>query len=667
MILLFNKNQEFINEISKEDIISAYSEEELNGLIQASITIPYKIWGGDIYYFAYKKQEQILMYKITNKKRENGLAEISGVHILFDELKNIIIRDKRPKNVTAQQAMTVVLEGTNWNVISTVQGSRSDNFYYISALDAFYKVLKNWNCEFRVEVTFNGSNLVKKLYLEKNISSDYGKWYEYGDKLVSVVAEENNTNIATAFIGRGKGIETGNGGYSRKIDFSNIVWTTASGKPVNKPKGQDYIEIASATRIYGYPNGNPRIQVIEFTDIEDENTLIEETYKYALENSRPRLQLKATAIDDKKVELGEVATVIRSDLDIRYKTRIFKIKNDLMKDVQIFEFGDKIVVSRSERIKAEKITTEEKERNNFQIIESKFESILNSITETYFGEDGYNYDLKVDNEYKLPAGLYSFNKAIDQNPTKVIYIGAGKMLIADGKKPDGTWNWKTAATGEGIAGETIISNSITANKLAADVGQALDLSSNTSITSKVSNVVKSTLNEDAEILRQKDREDIINENKNLTDEALKISSENKEKLEATDESINSIQDDLKNVNELTSELIQTSSQFNIKFSKYDTDIKNNEDRLAEIEANIRSGVDDDNNVYTEWGSSDSESTVRVSNDGIQMLSSNTPTLTLKDGVGEMTSLYVQNELGLGNHKAVKMGTTYTVFVPTGGK
>lgn len=210
------------------------------------------------------------------------------------------------------------------------------------------------------------------------------------------------------------------------------------------------------------------------------------TYLYAKENCRPKLQLKSTVISQGLVEIGETCTIIRNDLNIRYKTRIFKIKkNFLNSDLISFEFGDKVVLSASDRIK----NYNEKEEKKQQELESKMESFLKNITNFYFNEDGYNYELKANNKYKLPAGYYSFDKPIEENPTKVVYMGAGKILIADSKNASGEWKWRTAITPQGIAGEEIVANSITANKLSADVGQSLDLSSNESINNKVETTV----------------------------------------------------------------------------------------------------------------------------------------------------------------------------------
>ena len=76
-------------------------------------------------------------------------------------------------------------------------------------------------------------------------------------------------------------------------------------------------------------------------------------------------------------------------------------------------------------------------------------------------------------------------------------------MIADGKKEDGNWNWRTAASGRGIVADAIYTGylsadrieagTITASKLASDVGKSLDLSSNTSVKISVSDSVNSLM------------------------------------------------------------------------------------------------------------------------------------------------------------------------------
>lgn len=489
-IFLFNNKQELIDTISPEDLTENTQEIELNGLITATAITKYNKEIEKAEYFGVKELNNFWIYKIRKNIKENGMITLQGIHILFDDLKGQVLRDIRPTKVTAAEAFNKILENSTWKVgVSKSTTTSSANFYYKSVLSSFSEALKKWDCEFIPHIEFqNGKIISKTINLYDKISNDNGKWFEYGDELLTVVAETDK-DIYTAYIGLGKGEQTEKGGYGRKIKFDGVIWEKAKGKPVDKPVGQDFVEIKEASKLWGYPDGTPKVGIVEFSDVEDREELLKKTYLYAKENCRPKLQLKSTVISQGLVEIGETCTIIRNDLNIRYKTRIFKIKkNFLNSDLISFEFGDKVVLSAADRIKSDN----EKEEKKQQELESRMESFLKNITNFYFNEDGYNYELKANNKYKLPAGYYSFDKPIEENPTKVVYMGAGKILIADSKKPNGEWKWRTAITPQGIAGEEIVASSITANKLSADVGQSLDLSSNESINNVVK---KSVVNE----------------------------------------------------------------------------------------------------------------------------------------------------------------------------
>ena len=72
------------------------------------------------------------------------------------------------------------------------------------------------------------------------------------------------------------------------------------------------------------------------------------------------------------------------------------------------------------------------------------------------------------------------------------------FMIASSRTDDGAWDWRTFGTGEGFTADMLITGflsadriragSITANKLAADVGETLDLSSNVGINLRVEGI-----------------------------------------------------------------------------------------------------------------------------------------------------------------------------------
>ena len=93
------------------------------------------------------------------------------------------------------------------------------------------------------------------------------------------------------------------------------------------------------------------------------------------------------------------------------------------------------------------------------------------------------------------------------------------FMIANQKNDDGSWDWRTFGTGEGFTADLIVAgflsadriqaHSITANHLAADVGQSLDLSSNTSIKLTVESAVISAVGYRVEL--QADHGDVLSE------------------------------------------------------------------------------------------------------------------------------------------------------------
>lgn len=454
---MFDKNEELITVVNPEYLLESEQVQIKNELITTIVSAPYSKELESAFYIGSRDIDDnniFWLYKVDKRTKENNNIILNGTYSLFDDLKAYdVIRDKRPSNASALVGINTVLEGSRWqvgNITSTHTGTA--NWYYVSRLEAFWEYLENWNVEFKPRMTFSKGKITGRyIDIVDKLSDDYGKWYEYGDKLLQVTAEQASDSLYTAFIGRGKGEESGNG-YGRRIGFEKVVWTTASGKPVDKPLNQDYVEIPSATELYGYSDGKPRMTVVIFEDTEDAGQVLQQTYDYALNECRPKLQLKADVLEDGVSELGETCTIIRDDRGIRYKTRVFKLtRNFLNKKQRTVEFGDEIVQSTAQR---NSNTAKVIKKQEQQFI-AWMDALQLELLDSYFNEDGYNYDLKADNEYGLPGGFYSFNAPIDQNPTKVIYMGAGTMAIANSKTPEGQWLFRTWGTGDGFTADLI--------------------------------------------------------------------------------------------------------------------------------------------------------------------------------------------------------------------
>ncbi|WP_027974649.1 phage tail spike protein, partial [Streptococcus porci] len=486
----------------------AVQSEELNKMITFHGTIPYSDTMRKVQYIGHKDADDsnnFHLYRLTNNKPE-GLSKvpITGVHTFFDDMSSDgYIKDYRPTNKTVLEIVTKILDGSRWKVgvVQTAQRATT-NFYYLTRLDSLSKLVDLTGVEIRPRMVYSDGKITSR-YLDvyDRLGADRGKIFQHGVDLLTVTENNNLGAIYTAAVGRGRGEET-ESGFGRKLTFADVEWSVANGNPVNKPVGQEYVELIGQTKLYGFANGTkPRIAIIDFSDEEDQEKLLTSTYDWLVENSRPKTEYSSTVARAGDCKLGDTVGISKPSVGIKYKTRIFKIERNLLnRNKTKFGIGDKLTKSSYER---EKFLVNQIEQAKDDTV-YWLDSLKKQIVSSYFNEDGYNYDLKAGNEYGLPAGYYSFDKPIDQDPSKVIYMGAGKLAIANSKLPTGEWNWTTMATGDGMTLDAVNSGVLTSGRIQSPDGKSYWDLDNGDV---VLNVNKLTINANP-VATQKDLEAI---------------------------------------------------------------------------------------------------------------------------------------------------------------
>ncbi len=346
MIYLFNVKKELNKIIPRTNLISFIQELEINGLYLSEVELPlfYKTEYGQYYnhkktfdsasffgFFDTKKKFQ--MYKIHTRKVDGRLLIVSGVHLFFDEAKAMsVVRDKRLIDVDAAGATNTVFNGTGWTVKSSdVTPLKSIDFYYQTPQEARSRIIESWNIEFDYDLTFDGKKITSKnIYIKKKLGVWTGDRYSYGTNILSIVQEQDEAEVFTAAIGRGTSDDT-NTALNAKVLFDDLSWSKDG---YTKPLGQDYIEIPSATAQYGYydSNGNvkPRIAVIDFDDIQDQKILADKTYEWLKQNCVPKVSYQTTVAKSGDYYLGDEIGIIYKDIDIVKKARVEKIKVNML-------------------------------------------------------------------------------------------------------------------------------------------------------------------------------------------------------------------------------------------------------------------------------------------------------------------------------------------------
>lgn len=356
IIYLLNKNQATIKAISTKHLIEAKYAEQINAANQLTFSVPLKNrLSKKVFYALFQKPDSsdFLMFKINDESIQNDRITYTGIDAAYDELKAYgYIKDIRPVKRTALEILQQVLKGTRWEPGNIPTTSPTDtNFYYQNYLDCIQQIAKLFN--FELTFTYNFDTRLQRIFSRKvnfylQQGKRTGKRFEYGSNLLEVTREEDSQEIYTALVGRGKGEErtdeeTGEatGGYGRRINFSDVVWSKANGDPVDKPFGQEFVEDPEATKVFGYDDGKPRTGIVVFEDIEDPTELLQATWTALKSSERPKASFKANVTDVGNLGLGDTIAIIRHELQIEYFTRVYKVTHDLQnKQNNVIEMGD---------------------------------------------------------------------------------------------------------------------------------------------------------------------------------------------------------------------------------------------------------------------------------------------------------------------------------------
>ncbi|MHC3597929.1 phage tail spike protein [Streptococcus suis] len=398
MIYLFDKDEKLIKIVRKSAVKTALQKYALTTerYVSDRLTVELKGLNADelerVEYMAIQTMEDAhtFHYFYVAQKFSDSLTTLIGVQSGIEELRKSPVFDKRPKNALARDVITDLLAGTNWRARFVGETTpHSTNFYYTSIFDALKKVCEVWDLEMQFFVEMNGNHIgARYIDFKQRIGEAVGKRVVYGHNALQILQEVERTNIFTALVGRGKGEETGDG-YGRKITFEDVVWSRTQGKPVDKPKGQKYLELPLMTRQYGIKNADgsmrPKIGFVDFSEEENPEVLIERTYRALVDAARPQLTLKTSSVYLRGVKVGDTIRVVRHDKKLDYDTRIFEITfNRLNNQSSDIKLGDRIVESNEAKVQ----TIADKAVEQF--ITNEFSNFVHNLPDYLPSADGFN-------------------------------------------------------------------------------------------------------------------------------------------------------------------------------------------------------------------------------------------------------------------------------------
>ena len=381
------------------------------------------------------------------------------------ELSRTYIEDKRNRNANAKACLAKALEGTRWAVgtveTGTLTGTADLSFYHCTVLEAVQKTADTYGLEVQTEVQPDptGNRIGRRIIhlVEHRGSANTTKRFEYGKDLTQIKRDIDSGDVITRLYGWGKGIEQTNdqgeatGGYGRKISFADVN----NGKP--------YVQDDQALANWGIPGPDGTRHhseaSVDFPDCEDPQELLNLTKAALKTRATPVVSYTAdvTALgqagyDPEGADVGDSVQIIDTSFTtpLRLEGRILQIEEDLagsLADTKI-TLGN-IRQSYTQRLAAQQQALDKLVSNSGAWNSAAggtgpyMKDLIDRINQIMNATGGYTY-------LKPGQGIYVYDKPEDQNPTQCIHIGGGYWRIADHKKANGDWDFRSLANGKGI-------------------------------------------------------------------------------------------------------------------------------------------------------------------------------------------------------------------------
>ena len=375
---------------------------------------------------------------------------------------------------TAADALAQALDGTGWQVGEVDVASRAScSYYYESKWECLRSVVEAFGGEVRADVEVGPCGVEsRKVSLVQHLGTRTAvRRFDYGCDMDGISREVSEDAVVARIIPRGKGEESGDG-YGRRVTVESVNG------------GLDYVqddEVAEALRV---PDGKGGWRYPEAVVVNEECETPAELLAWATsvlhDYTRPKVtysadvvQFAAAGLDSKGIGVGdEVQCVDRAFLGgegLRVEGRVVEMRVDELDPSRTrLTIGDlagsaaRDLASLSRSL-ADTRQTVAAVSGGATDAASYVQALIDRINAELNAAGGYTY-------LHQGGGLWVYDRAEDQGPTKAINLVGGALRIASGKTADGEWDWKTVMT----AGDGILADAVTAARLVAGRIQSAD-------------------------------------------------------------------------------------------------------------------------------------------------------------------------------------------------
>ncbi|HBI7084844.1 TPA: phage tail protein [Clostridium perfringens] len=380
-LYILNRQEKIVGVLSNEGHNNFLSSAVMKESLREMDTLTLEVSSLGIEVSEVKEENYVLFQDITGTWKNFIIREVNEIHGT-DAMKQVYAEDSsqelidylffeelKGQKLSPSSLLGIILQGTRWEVgevdkISPV--TFPEETRKKTVLECIHLIVETFNLQLRFRIEVAGNKIIGRYVdIKKHIGANYGKRFEYSKDIEKIERKVMSTRLKTAIIPFGavpeeeekeesklkdniQNIEENQEEKPNKppIDITGVQWTKPK-NPLNKPFGQNYLEIPEATAQWGYMDKEgkmkPRFLLYENTECKTPEELIQKAYEVLRDISKPVTNYKLEVIDlfaltkdtelsFETVRLGDIVSVIDHEFTpaIQIKTSIIEREVDLL-------------------------------------------------------------------------------------------------------------------------------------------------------------------------------------------------------------------------------------------------------------------------------------------------------------------------------------------------
>lgn len=354
MVYIFGHDKQ-VRRIAPENSITDLVHDEAAYTIDAAVSEDLRVQNGE--HIGFRCVDgHFRLFTVTKRDNDDSRHQtiIKATDAIVQELKEATVEELQQLDVGLKAAIEGLIAASDtteaWEVIGAEPDRLEKSRAYFSSVWTMletYKTLYEW--QILPYYSFENGKISKRVIeLQEDVAVFRGRILKSRKDAANVSVIKNNPPVTRLY---GVGASTGSGDMQTNLTFAEVEWSVAKGDPVDKPKGQSWVEDPEAVAKYGRHGATA-----PFNDVEDPAELLKKTWEHLQTVKEPSCTVEANIQDLERapghehqiIRLGDLVPIRLTNATME-TARVIGIKRDYIRHwLTKLTIGDKTATVQSQ-------------------------------------------------------------------------------------------------------------------------------------------------------------------------------------------------------------------------------------------------------------------------------------------------------------------------------